>query len=81
MTDYSKRWRGKLPIPQHAHPLVRETFRIMNAKSSLASEVAGKAGVSPCTIYGWKEVNPSLDTFQAVLNALGFELVIREVAQ
>lgn len=71
------RWRGRLPMPRHAHPLVRQLIMEMNARQMLVSEVAREAGFRACTISEWRYRNvPKLDLLEAALNVLGLELVI-----
>lgn len=72
------RWRGKLPIPEHAHPLVRHFFRLLNKHRTVISEVAPRASLASVTISDWRyRRNPTLPTFEAALNAIGYELYIR----
>ena len=73
------RWRGQIPIPPKAHPLVRRLIRIANAKQVTLTEIAMESGVSPKTISDWRYRSaPSLTNFEAALNALGYELKIVE---
>lgn len=71
------RWRGQIPIPVSAHPLVRQLIELLNEEQTTLVEAATKAGVSPKTISDWRyRSNPSLDNFQAALNAIGYDLYI-----
>lgn len=71
------RWRGKLPIPAKAHPLVRQLFELMNARRLTVTEVAERAGSQPATISNWRYRNsPQLVEIEAALGAVGFELTI-----
>lgn len=71
------RWRGKLTIPEHAHPLVRQLFELMNKEMVVMRDLAPKAGIQPCTISTWRyRSSPTLPLFQAALNALGYDLRI-----
>jgi len=73
------RWRGQIPIPPKAHPLVRRLIRIANAKQVTLTEIALESGVAPKTISDWRYRSaPSLTNFEAALNALGYELKIVE---
>jgi len=73
------RWRGQIPIPPKAHPLVRRLIRVANAKQVTLTEIAMESGVSPKTISDWRYRSaPSLTNFEAALNALGYELKIVE---
>jgi hypothetical protein len=72
------RWRGKIPIPKHAHPLVRQFVERCNDEQTLIGEVAVRAGLAPDTVSDWRyRRSPLLDNFVAALNALDLELVIR----
>jgi hypothetical protein len=73
------RWRGQIPIPPKAHPLVRRLIRIANAKQVTLTEIAMESGVAPKTISDWRYRSaPSLTNFEAALNALGYEIKIVE---
>ena len=75
---YGTRWRGKLPIPQHAHPLVRQFFRQLNYDKTTITEVAARTSIRRGTISDWRySREPSISMFDAALNAIGFELYIR----
>lgn len=72
------RWRGKLPIPAHAHPLVREFFGHLNREMTTMQEVSERAGLRRMTISGWgRSRTPNIATFEAALNVLDLELCIR----
>lgn len=74
------RWRGQIPIPSHAHPLVRRLIEIANEQMTTLSEVGERAGQSPKTISNWRYRSvPRLDNFEACLNAMGYELIVREM--
>ena len=73
------RWRGKLPIPAHAHPLVKRFFGELNMQSTTLTEVARRAGMQRATMSDWRyRREPSLSNFNAALNVIGLELAIRE---
>jgi len=73
----AKRWAGKLAVPEHAAPLVRELFGVMNEKGILIREAATGSGVSARTISDWRyRRSPTLDTFVAVLENIGCTLQI-----
>lgn len=75
------RWRGNLTIPEHAHPLVRQLFELMNQEMIVMRDIAPKAGIQPCTISTWRYRSaPTLPLFQAALNALGYDLKIVPLA-
>jgi hypothetical protein len=73
------RWRGKMRIPPHAHPLIREFVRLLNERNMTLTEAAKKSGNSRDTLDGWRyKALPRIDLFEAALNGAGFELCIRE---
>jgi hypothetical protein len=75
---HGTRWRGKLPIPRHCHPLVRQFFRTLNEEQTTISEVAARTGHRRGTISDWRYRRaPSLADFDAALNTLDLELTIR----
>ncbi len=75
--DLALRWRGRIPIPEHAHPLVKRLITIANEQFTTMKEVAGRAGVSAGTISNWRyRVNPRVDLLEAALNVFDYELVI-----
>lgn len=70
-------WRGHLWVPEHAHPLVRQLVVLMNEKRITFTELARVAGLTGATLASWKSKhNPRVDSFEAALNALGYELQI-----
>lgn len=72
------RWRGKLPIPQHVHPLMRQFFRLLNEEFTTITEVADRMRARRGTISDWRYCRePSISMFDAALNVIGYELVIR----
>ena len=71
------RWRGKLPVPPRAHPLVRRLYGEMNAQMTTVGEVAQRSGLSSDTLLKWRGRHvPTLQNFEAALNALDLELRI-----
>lgn len=71
-----KRWRGKHTVPEHAHPLVRKFFELLNADGATQTEICARAGLSIQTTKGWRKKSPQLVTFEAALNTLGYRLAI-----
>ncbi len=70
---------GEIPIPAHAHPLVRQFVQAMNSQKKTMREVARKAGLEENTVYSWRyRQNPKIENFEAAVNALGYELCLRE---
>lgn len=67
-------------IPEHAHPLVRGLFVEMNAQRATREANSCRSGVSKYSLTNWRtRVMPQVDTLDAALNALGFELVIAPI--
>ena len=73
------RWAGRLNIPKKAHPLVRRLFEILNDQHLVVSDIAERAGIKASTISDWRyRRSPSVQNFEAAINALGYELHIRQ---
>jgi hypothetical protein len=69
------RWRGKLPIPADATPLVRELFRSMNRQRATIGEIGARSGITYQAISEWRyRRKPSLENFIAAANALGLDV-------
>tara|TARA_R110000822_G_scaffold16704_1_gene56613 strand:+ start:628 stop:849 length:222 start_codon:yes stop_codon:yes gene_type:complete len=71
--------RNKRPIDTlRVSPLVKRFFEICHESGDDYSTIADKAGVSKETIIRWQSSNaPSLTTFTACLQVMGYELEIR----
>ena len=68
-----------LVIPEHVNPKVRWLFEEMNRQQIGTRDLADRSGVSHNTIDQWKfRRSPQHEHLEAVINALGYELVIRE---
>jgi hypothetical protein len=68
--------QSKITVPEKGHPLARLAFRLMQKQGVTYDELEWCSGVLRCTIKSWRhEKKPGLETIQAVLGALGFELV------
>jgi len=79
MNRLGTRWRGKLPVPKHAHPLVRQLFREMNEQCTTIREVAERARFRAGTISDWRyRRDPTLSNFVAALNVIGLDLKVVE---
>lgn len=79
MNRLGTRWRGKIPIPPHAHPLVRGLCERANAQMTTLSEVADRAGLRRKTLSDWRyRRTPKIDDLVAALNVLDFDLAIVE---
>lgn len=76
---FGTRWRGKIPIPPHAHPLVRQFIEIANDQQTTMCEIAERVGIRDRTVSNWRyRAVPQLALFEAALNVLDYELVIRK---
>jgi DNA-binding XRE family transcriptional regulator len=72
-----RRWAGKLPIPDATQPLVRTLYELLNERKLSISDVARPSGIALNTISEWRyRRSPSVNSLQAVLNALGHQLAI-----
>jgi hypothetical protein len=72
------RWRGKIPVPQHVHPTVREFFRLLNAEKTTLTEVGQRGGFRRRTLSAWRyNREPRVSNLDAALNVMGYELVVR----
>ncbi len=74
----------EIQCPSNHHPLVKWTFNEIFQQMAVDDNfyirsVAKKAGVAHNTINNWSRgAMPSIAGLDAVLHALGYELVIRE---
>lgn len=69
--------KGPLTIPANAHPIVRGCFSEMIARGVSHAEMQAEAGIGIGTVTRWSTRNtPQLQTIEAALNVLGFELAI-----
>jgi len=76
------RWRGKLAIPLHAHPLVRRLFDEANRQQTTITEITARAGLRRGTVAQWgRRNNPRVDQLEAALNVLGLRLAVIEDEQ
>lgn len=75
---FNTRWRGKLPVPLHTHPLVRRLFQELNSQNTTITEIAERAGFRRGTISDWRyRQEPRISDLDAVLNVLGLQLTVR----
>ncbi len=69
------------PVEDRAvHPFIRFIWRKMNEELWSQEDLAKRAGVTSSAMRKWRrgERNPRISELQAVINALGYDLVIRE---
>lgn len=77
MNRQGTRWRGKLPIPQHAHPLVRRLIEEANEQKTTLTEIAERAGLRPGTVSDWRYSRaPTVPNLIAAFNVLGLDLSV-----
>jgi hypothetical protein len=68
---------GKIPVPTHAHPIVRDLVRAMNVRGVSFETLSELAGVNDRTMSGWRKKHiPRLDNIEAALNGVGLRLAI-----
>lgn len=76
------RWRGRLTIPKHAHPLVRRLIHELNRQGTTMHELAERSGVHLRTIQAWRHKSlPKVDLLEACFNSLGFRLRVEEIPE
>lgn len=74
------RWAGKLAIPKHANPLVRQLFQLMNKKKTMIKDIAKTSGIHRGAISDWRyRRTPNLANFEAALGAIGYRLTIQKL--
>ncbi len=67
------------PISPWAHPLVKQLYEIMADKKLSLRDVAERADVHHSAMIKWKrQRSPTLVAFEAVLNAIDYEILIKE---
>lgn len=77
---WGTRWRGKIPIPKHAHPLVRRLIEEANRQKTTLREIGDRAGMPFETISDWRyRRNPSLIALEAAFNALDLTLIVASI--
>lgn len=68
--------RANKPVPENRHPLIKAIVAEIAARGMTYQEADKAAGLAGGTIRGWVQSNvPRLDTLEAALNMLGFELL------
>lgn len=71
------------PVENRAvHPFIRFIFRKINEDLWNQEDLAKKSGVSSSAMRKWRNGarNPRIGELEAVINALGYNLVIKEGA-
>ncbi len=69
---------GTVRVPTKGHPVVQMIYREMLHQRIGYDDLAKRAGIQPRTIRSWRtNNNPYLTSAEAVLGALGFQIVVR----
>lgn len=70
-----RRWRGRIPVPPHAYPLVRRLVEEANRQKTTLTEIADRTGIRRETLSDWRYRRlPRVDLLEAAANVLGLEL-------
>lgn len=69
-----------IPDGRGVHPFVRWIWRQVNEDMWSQEDLARKSGVSASAMRKWRkgERNPRISELEAVINAMGYKLVIKE---
>lgn len=68
--------KSKITVPERCDPRAKIVFAEMRAQAQTYDEIEWKSGVLRSTVKAWRRDNkPGLDTMDAVLGALGWELI------
>ena len=71
-----------MPIPAHAHPLVRQLFEALNRERTTITELAARSGIQRKTISDWRYTRgPTVILLDAAFNALDRQLVVQRVRE
>lgn len=63
----------------NAHPLVKQVFDIIDDQQATYLMVECRSGVGRTTLSHWKDRSmPTLGTFEAVVQALGYDIILKE---
>lgn len=74
------RWRGQIPIPAKAHPLVKAMVGLMNKHGVTFTDLEEDVGLCRQSMSDWRyRRQPKIDNFDAALNAIGYKLQIVEL--
>lgn len=72
---------SKVPDGRGVHPLVKFVWRKINEDMWTQEELAARSGVSSSAMRKWRrgDRNPQIRDLEAVINALGYRLVLKEM--
>jgi len=74
------KFRKGIPSPINRNPLVVRLVELMNEQEVDTIDLCDSAGVSHTSIHSWRiKSNPNIANLEAVLNVLGYTLVIRKL--
>lgn len=65
-----------IKVPERGSPFTREVFELINRERIYLGEVARRSGLSTATIVKWRVRSGLIDNIAAVLDTLGYELMI-----
>lgn len=70
----------KVPEGRGVHPIIRWIWKRVNQDNWSQEDLAKRSGATSSAIRKWRrgERNPRISELEAVVNALGYKLVIRE---
>ena len=72
--------KGSIPSPINNNPLIKRLVDLMNEQEVDTIDLCESAGVSHTSIHSWRiKSNPNIANLEAVLNVLGYGLVIRKL--
>lgn len=67
----------RITVPEKAHPLVREFYRLVIAKGAHLLDVHVAAGLGRNVLAKWRTTNtPNVASLEAALNVIGYRLAI-----
>ena len=73
-----KQFRERVPNLRHCNPLAQQFYELRKHEQISYEDLAKRSGVAMGTMWSWRtRFNPLVPVFTAVLNAMGYELVIR----
>lgn len=72
--------KSKIPEGRAIHPFVRFIWRKINEDLWSQEDLAQRSGVSSSAMRKWRlgERSPQIRDLEAVINALGYRLVLKE---
>jgi len=76
------RYFKRLTVPERAHPMVRDLYRLMNEEQVGLLDMSERVGTHKDTITGWRtKSTPRVDMLEACLNVLGYRLRIERIPE